>query len=456
MTASRDSAAIERLRASHRGPVLAPAEPGYEEARKVWNGMIDRRPGIIAQATGVADVVAAVNFAREQGLNVAVRGGGHSAAGNGVCDDNLVVDLRHMKGIHVDPATRRARVQGGVTLGEMDRETQVHGLAVPAGTNSTTGVAGLTLGGGLGWLMGSYGLTIDNLLSCEVVTADGRVLTASHAENPDLFWALRGGGGNFGVVTSFEFQAHRVGPMLVGGIIVHPVSEARQVFSFWNDFRATCPDELTLFAVIAGAPDGSGNIISALAGAYSGSIEEGEKAVRPLKEFGQPLMDAMGPLPFVALQSMLDEGFQPGMLVYWKAEFLRELTPAAIDAIVEIGEKMPSPLSAVVLEDMHGAVRRVAPDATAYGQRDATTNMAVISAWTDPAESDKNIAWAREVMKVAEPYKTGGTYMNYFGVDDQGEERVRQALGANYDRLREVKRRYDPTNMFRFNQNIAP
>jgi FAD/FMN-containing dehydrogenase len=451
-----DTVAIDEFRAAHHGPVLTAADPGYEDARKVWNGMIDRRPGVIAQCTGVADVVAAVNSARERGLKVAIRGGGHSGAGNGVCDDNFVVDLRRMRGVHVDPSTRRVRVQGGVTLGEMDRETQVHGLAVPSGTNSTTGVAGLTLGGGLGWLMGKYGLTIDNLLSCEVVTADGRVLAASQSENPDLFWALRGGGGNFGVVTSFEYQAHPVGPMITGGLVAHPVTEARNVLSFWNSFRATCPDELTVFAAITGAPDGSGNLIAGIAGAHCGSLEEGEKAVKPIKEFGQPVMDAMGPLPFLAMQSLLDDAFVAGSQVYWRGEFLKELSPEAIDVIVEKAVKMPSPTSAVILEDMHGAVRRVSGDATAYGQRDATTNLAIIATWQDPAERDANVGWAREMGKAVEPFKTGGTYMNYFGVDDQGDERVRQALGANYERLREIKRRYDPSNMFIYNQNIRP
>jgi hypothetical protein len=454
MTTVIDGTVVEGLRAALRGPVLAPTDEAYDEARRVWNGMIDRRPGLIIQCHGVADVIAGVNFAREQGFGVAVRGGGHNAAGYAVCDGDLVLDLSHMKGIHVDAKNRTARVQPGVTLGELDRETQVYGLAVPAGAVSTTGVAGLTLGGGIGWLMGKYGLTVDNLLSAEVVTAEGEALTASESENPDLFWAIRGGGGNFGVVTSFEFRAHPVGPLITGGLVAHPAEKAREVMGFWSDFVKTAPDELTSYCGVTGAPDGSG-LICAIIAAHCGGLEEGARAVQPLKEFGPPVMDAMGPIPFVAHQSLLDGANPPGRLVYWKSEFLRELSPALLDTIASHAVRMPSPFNLALLEHMHGAYNRVDAGRTAFGQRDAHFNLVVIASWTDPAESDANIAWARGLIAAVQPFTTGGVYFNYLGADD-GADRVRAAAGKNYERLAEVKRRYDPSNMFRYNQNIEP
>jgi FAD/FMN-containing dehydrogenase len=454
VTTTIEASAVEGLRSNLRGPVLTQSDAGYEEARKVWNGMIDRRPALIIQCQGVADVIAAVNFARDQGFGAAVRGGGHNAAGYAVCDDNVVIDLSAMKGIHVDPKTRTARVQPGVTLGELDRETQVFGLAVPAGAVSTTGVAGLTLGGGIGWLMGKYGLTVDNLLSAEVVTARGEVVTASESENRDLFWALRGGGGNFGVVTSFEFQAHPVGPLITGGLVAHPAARAREVMGFWSEFVKTAPDELTSYCGVTGAPDGSG-LICAIIAAHSGSLEDGAKAVQPIKDFGPPAMDAMGPIPFVVHQSLLDEGNQPGRLIYWKSEFLRELTPELLDIVAGHAVKMPSVASTVLLEHMHGAYNRFEADRTAFGQRDAHFNLVVIASWTDPAESDANVAWARGLIAAVQPFTTGGVYFNYLGTDD-GADRVRAAAGRNYERLVEVKRKYDPANMFRYNQNIKP
>jgi FAD/FMN-containing dehydrogenase len=451
--AIKDSA-VQELRSGSRGAILTPEDAAYEAARQVWNGMIDRRPGIIAKCSGVADVVAAVNFARENGLNAAIRGGGHSAAGYAVCDDNVVIDLSGMKGIRVDPKARTVRVEGGVTLGELDRETQVFGVAVPAGTVSTTGVAGLTLGGGLGWLMGKYGLTIDNLISADVVTADGKAVTASESENADLFWAIRGGGGNFGVVTSFEFRAHPVGPIVAGGLVAHPAARTREVYGFYADFIKTVPEELTAFCGVTGAPDGSG-LIAAIVAAHCGSLEEGEKALAPIKEFGPPVMDAMGPIPFVALQSILDEGAGPGNLVYWKSEFLREMSPELMDIVAEKAVRMPSPKSLVLFEHLHGAYGRPAGDSTAFGQRDGEINFAIIAAWTDPAESDANISWARDLMASVEPFKTGGVYLNYFGTDED-PDRVRAAHGKNYDRLLQVKRKYDPNNMFCYNQNLKP
>jgi FAD/FMN-containing dehydrogenase len=449
-----DSERMQQLRGGFRGALITSVDAGYETARAVWNGMIDRRPALIARCRGVADVIAAVNFARENGLNAAIRGGGHNAAGHAVCDDNLVIDLSEMKGIHVDPRTRTVRVQGGVTLGELDRETQVHGLAVPAGAISTTGVAGLTLGGGIGWLMGKYGLTVDNLISAEVVTADGRLLTASESENSDLFWALRGGGGNFGVVTSFEFRAHPVGPMVTGGLVAHPAPRAREVMGFYRDFIASVPDELTAYCGVTGAPDGSG-LICAILALHCGSLEEGEKAVRPIKEFGPPVMDMMGPIPFTAHQSMLDESSPPGHQIYWKSEFLRELSDEVLDIVAEHALRMPSQMSLVLLEHMHGAYGRPAADSTAFGQRDAKINLVVIADWTDPAESDANIAWARGLIAAVQPYRTGGVYLNYLGTDE-ADDRVRAAHGGNYARLVEIKRKYDPANLFCYNQNIKP
>jgi FAD/FMN-containing dehydrogenase len=445
---------VEKLVAEVRGPILLPDHPDYDEVRKVWNGMIDRSPAIIVRTTGNADVIAAVNFARENDLAVSVRGGGHSAAGSAVADDAMMIDLSLMTGVHVDAKARTARVQGGATWGIYDRECQVHGLASTGGVISTTGVGGLTLGGGLGWLMGKYGLTIDNLVSADVVTADGRLVTASEDENPDLFWALRGGSGNFGVVTSFEFRLHPVGPVITGGLVAWPVSMARETLDFHAGFTAKAPDELNSFLVFTGAPDGSGNI-AAFIGCHCGSLEDAQRDLRPVKEFGPPALDALGPMPYTALQSMLDAGFEPGQQVYWKATFLQALSEGAREVLASYAEQLPSPLCSIVIEHFHGAVQRVAADATAFEDRDADFNVAIVGIWHDSADADRHITWARSLFDALQPYSTGGAYVNYMGVGDDAE-RIRAAYGSNYDRLAGIKQKYDPGNLFRANLNIQP
>jgi FAD/FMN-containing dehydrogenase len=442
---------FDALRSSLDCALLQPGDQEYDQARAIWNGMIDRRPAAIVRCQSVADVVAAVNFARDQGMALAVRGGGHNAAGNALCDDGLVIDLSGMRAVSVDPEARTARAQGGATWGDFDRATAEHGLATTGGAISTTGVAGLTLGGGLGWLMRSYGMACDNLRSVEIVTADGEVRRASASEHPDLFWGVRGGGGNFGVVTEFEFQLHPVTNVL-GGMLVHPVERATAAMQFLRDFHTTAPDELTVFAGLMTSPEGTP--IFAFLVCYNGPIEEGERVLAPVRAFGPPIADMVEPMPYTALQSMLDEGFPAGMQVYWRSDFIQKLDDDVIDTLVEQFSGVTSPLSALVLEQFGGAVSRVARDATAFPHRQADFNLAIISRWTDPAEADRHIAWARGVHQAITPY-TSGTYVNYLG--NEGEDRVRAAYGPDiYDRLVAVKNEYDPTNLFRLNQNIKP
>ena len=446
---------VEALRGALRGALLLPGDAGYDEARAVWNGMIDRHPPAIVQATGNADVIAAVNFARENGLPVSVKGGGHSAAGTAVSDEALMIDMSRMNGVHVNPKTRRARAQGGATWGLFDRECQVYGLASTGGIISTTGVGGLTLGGGFGYLMGRHGLAIDNLVSLEVITADGQMVTASAEENPDLFWALRGGSGNFGVVTSFEFNVHPIGPTVTGGLAAWPIDMSSQVLEFYRAFTAEDSDDLTTFLAFTGAPDGSGNLITAAIAMHIGSMEEGAKALQPIKDFGSPILDAIGPIPYTAQQSMLDAAFAAGSQVYWKATFLNGLSDEALKVIEERARALPTPTSSLVLEQFHGAVQRVAPEATAFPERNAPFNVAIIGLWNDAADADRCIAWARETYEALQPFSSGSVYVNYLGVGDE-PERVRDAFGSNYDRLSKIKQQYDPSNLFRANQNIAP
>ena len=448
-----DETAIEGLRAGLLGQLLRPGEAGYEEARKIHNGMIDKRPAMIARCLGVADIVDAVNLARSADLEVAVRGGGHNVAGNAVCDGGLMIDLSLMKGIHVDAKARTARAQGGVIWGEFNRETQVHGLATTGGVISTTGVAGLTLGGGLGWLMGKYGMAVDNLLSAEIVTASGEVLRASEDENADLFWGLRGGGGNFGVVSSFEFQLHEVGPV-VSGVVAHPSDHARDVLRFFRDFTASLPDELTIFGGLLHAPDGSGTQIAVMLLCHCGPLAEAEAAVRPVKEFGSPVMDAVGPTSYEETNMMMDAGFPKGALNYWKSSFLSELSDTAIDVLVDRFSACPSPMSGLLLEHFHGATTRVGATDTAFPHRDPGYNLLVVSEWENPADSEQNIAWARETYDAMQPHMARGRYVNYLG-EDEGEDPV-PAYGPNYERLGSLKNRYDPTNLFHLNQNIKP
>ncbi len=450
-----DSTTLDALRSSLRGEALISSDPGYEAARHVWNGMIDRHPPLIVRATGVADVVAAVNFARANGLAISVKGGGHSAAGTAVSNDALMIDLSLMNGVFVDPKARTARAQGGATWGIFDRECQVHGLATTGGVVSTTGVGGLTLGGGLGWLMGKHGLSIDNLLSAEVVTSSGEVVTASTAENEDLFWALRGGSGNFGVVTSFEFQLHPVGPVVTGGMAAWPMENRAEVLDFYKGFTDAAPDEMTCFLVFTGAPEGNGDLMCALLAMHAGSLEEGETAMLPAKQFGPPMIDALGPIPYTALQSMLDAGFPPGEQVYWKATFLKALDADAMAVIARLASELPTPTSFIVLEQFHGEVNRIDSGATAFTERGAAFNVASVGVWHDPADAARCTAWARQVFDELQAFSTGAVYVNYLGVGDDAE-RVKAAFGPNFERLSAIKKQYDPNNLFSANQNIKP
>jgi FAD/FMN-containing dehydrogenase len=438
------------------GALIRPHDAGFDDARRIYNAMIDRRPSLIARCQGVADVVAAVDFARENDFDATVRGGGHSVAGLCLADDAILIDLSAMKGIHVDPERRTARAQGGVTWAELNRETQLHGLGVTGGVISTTGIAGLTLGGGLGWTMGTFGLAADNLLSAQVVTADGRVLTASEDENSDLFWGLRGGGGNFGVVTSFEYRLHEIGPIVTGGLIAHAFGAARDVLRFYRDFTAQAPDELTAFAALMFAPDQSGQKLAGVVLCHIGPEEQAQKDIEPLLKFGSPVMVQLGPMPYAAVNAMLDDAAPPGLLNYWKTSFVRELSNDAIDTLVDSFENTPSPLNFAMFEHFHGEVTRVPVEATAVPHRETGYNFVVPSGWTDPADSEENIAWTRELFAAMRPYLAERRYVNYLDDDDIAASPTREAFGPNYDRLVEVKKAYDPTNFFRHNLNVRP
>jgi FAD/FMN-containing dehydrogenase len=416
---------------------------------------VNKRPVLIARCRGVADVVDAVNVAQKLGLEVAVRGGGHNVAGRATVDGGLMIDLLPMKGIHVDPTARTARAEGGVTWAELNRETQLHGLAVTGGVVSTTGIAGLTLGGGLGWLMGKYGLALDNLRSVELVTAEGQVLRTSKDEQGDLFWAVRGGGGNFGVATSFEYQLHPVGPTITGGLVAHPFDRARDVLRFFRDFTASLPDEFTVFAGLIHAPDGSGTKLAAIVTCHCSSPAAGETAVRPLKQFGSPVMDAIGPMPYCQLNGMLDAAYPKGALNYWKSSFLAQLSDDAIDTMVECFARCPTPMGQLLLEHFHGAATRVGVRDTAFPHRVDGYNLVILSEWMEPANTDRCIAWARETYAAMDPFFASGRYVNYLGDDETGDP-VAAAYGPNYRRLQELKTKYDPSNFFHMNQNIRP
>jgi len=447
----------DALRAQIAGSVLLPSDAGYEEARRVHNGMIDRRPALIVRCHGTADVRAAVRFGREHGLEIAVRGGGHNVAGNAVCDGGIVIDLSAMRGVHVDPQGRRARAQGGATWGDYNRETQLHGLASTGGVVSTTGVGGLTLGGGLGWLMGKHGVAVDSLRTVELVTAKGEVVQANAKEHPDLFWALRGGGGNFGVATWLEYEVYPVGATVIGGLVAHPLAAAREVLRFYREFTATLPDELTAFAGLLHAPDGSGTKLAAIAVCHAGTLEAGAAAVAPVKRFGSPVMDVIGPMPYTAVNMLFDGGFPRGALNYWKSNFLTALTDAAIDTMVERFAATPSPMSALLLEHFHGAATRVGPTETAFVHRTVGYNFLTVGQWQDVSASAINVAWARETHAAMTPHFTTRRYVNYLNADEVVDaSAVSAAFGENDKRLRDVKRWYDPDNVFHLNQNIKP
>ena len=447
----------DTLRAQLAGSVLSPSDPAYEEARRVHNGLIDRRPALVARCRGTADVQAAVRFGRERGLEIAVRGGGHNVAGNAVCDGGLMIDLSAMRGVHVDPRARRARAQGGATWGDYNRETQLHGLASTGGVVSTTGIGGLTLGGGLGWLMGKHGMAVDCLRAVELVTADGAVVRASAEEHPDLFWAVRGGGGNFGVATWLEYELYPVGPTVIGGLVAHPFAAARDVLRFYRDFTASLPDELSVFAGVLHAPDGSGTKLAAIMVCHAGSPEAGEKAVAPVKRFGRPVMDEIGPMPYSVVNTLFDAGFPRGALNYWKSNFLAALPDAAIDAMIERFAAAPSPMSGLLLEHFHGAATRVGSAETAFPHRAVGYNFLAVGQWLEASATRANVAWAREAYAAMAAHFAGGRYVNYLNADEVGEDSaVAAAFGPNWKRLREVKRRYDPDNLFHLNQNITP
>lgn len=452
---------IRSMRASLTGQVCARGEPGYDEARTIWNAMIDRLPGVVVRCTSAADVVGAVRFANAHDLDIAVRGGGHNIAGNAVCEGGMLIDLSPMKSVHVDPAARRARVDPGCTLGEVDRETQAFGLVLPTGINSTTGIAGLTLGGGFGWLTRPFGMTVDNLVGADVVTADGGLVHASEKENPDLFWGLRGGGGNFGIVTSFEFRLHKLGPEVFSGLVIHPFGEAKTLLRQYRDIAAKAPDELTIWTVMRKAPplpfipaEWHGREVLIFAACYAGSNADGEKATKALRALGHPIVDVLGPHPLVGWQAAFDPLLAPGARNYWKTHDFATLSDGAIEAIVDGVSNLPGPECEVFIAQVGGAMARVAKDKTAYPYRDAHFIMNVHTRWRDAAEDGKCLAWASALYKATEPFATGSAYVNFMPADDIGK--IGEVYGDNYKRLIELKRRWDPRNRFRMNHNISP
>jgi FAD/FMN-containing dehydrogenase len=445
---------VQLLRQTFSGGVLEPGDAGYDEARKVHNGLIDKHPAVIARCLQTADVVEAVDFARDEGLEISVRAGGHNVAGKAVGEGGLTIDLSLMKGIHVDPARLTARAQPGLTVAELDRANGGFGLATPSGVVSSTGIAGLTLGGGIAWLQGKHGLAVDNLVSAEVVLASGDVVTVSDENEQDLFWALRGGGGNFGVVTSFEFRAHPLASVL-GGPVLHPLQAAQEVLSFFRGFSADLPDDLSLQAALLHAPDGSGAKLCGVVLCHAGA--DGARAdadVQPLREHGSPVADMVQRIPYPAMNTGGDFLFSKGTLNYWKSAFFTDLPDDAVEVMIDAFERSPSDRCVLGIEEFHGAVTRVPPHATAYPHREPGFNLLLISQWTDPAKTEAGIAWARQTFDALSPYMADRSYTNYLTADDH--DRVRQAFGPNYDRLVEVKGRYDPQNLFKGNQNIVP
>ena len=442
--------ALDHLKKGLRGALLRPGDTEYDPARKIFNAMIDKHPGLIVKCSGVADVIRCVDFARENNLLVAVRGGGHNVAGNALCDGGMVIDFSNMKSVWVDPKARTARVEPGVTLGEFLHETQVHGLATSYGVFTPTGIAGLTLGGGFGWLSGKYGLACDNLLSADVVTADGRLLTASSTENSDLFWALRGGGGNFGVVTSFEFRLHPVSDVL-GGIIAWPRSRAKELLRFFREFTADKPDELGIAVGTANLPQGPA-IITPIC--YFGPEEEGERVLGPLRRFGPPMADGVRKMKFDEALSMLDASLPPGLHNYWRSSYFRDLSDDMIDTILSKIADAPSPLSRFFIEVLSGEATRKRPGDTAFPVRSKMYNFLFLGIWQDPGATTENMDWVHASWESIRPFLSSHVYVNY--LSQEGQERVRAAYGENYERLVAVKRKYDPTNLFRVNQNIKP
>jgi FAD/FMN-containing dehydrogenase len=454
MSTTLDNHRLDELEGRVTGSVLAPDHASYGAARAVHNGLIDRRPALIVRAQNAQDVAAALAFARSAGLEVSVRGGGHNVAGRAVTDGGVMIDLAEMKDITVDPERGTATAQGGVTWNELNEAAGSHALAVTGGAVSTTGIAGYTLGGGLGWLMGKYGLACDNLEAAELVSAAGEVLQVDAESHPDLLWALRGGGGNFGVVTAFTYRMHPLS-MVTGGLIAHPIDAAPDLLRFYRDAVADASDDLTVFAGLVHAPDGSGHKLAALVVCHAGDPDTAARELAPFTSFGSPLMTQVGPMPYPTMNTLLDAGYPTGSLNYWLSSFTDGLPDALIDAAVERFASVPSTMTAILLEHFHGAVIRVAPTDTAVPHREAGWNLLIPSVWTDPSATEANIGWTRETHAAFAPHLSERRWLNYLG-DDQAEDAVQAAYGPNYERLREIKRRYDPTNVFHLNHNIAP
>ena len=434
-----------------RGGFLLPGDSGYDQSRKIFNALIDKHPAAIVKCAGVADVVHTVNFARKNGWPLAVKGGGHNVAGNAICDNGVVIDFSNMRSIRVDPRNQTVRVEPGVTWGEFDHQTQLFDLATPGGLNSTTGVAGFTLGGGIGWLMSKHGLTCDNLISADVVTAEGKLLVATAEENEDLFWGLKGGGGNFGIVTSFEFQLHPL-LMILAGPLAYPPEKAEDVIRFVCDFNSDAPDELGQGCAFRPLPDG--RQVLAATFCYAGDLQEGEKIVAPARRFGSPTLDKIQERRYEDFQKSLDDLWPHGLYCYWKSGFMKEPSDEAIKVIARFAKSKPSPLSVIILTYHHGLASRIAPDAAAFSHRDRLYNLNIQAQWSDAADTDLNMKWIREFWAAVEPFMTGGVYVNF--LSQEGETRVRAAYGDNWGRLVALKNKYDPTNLFRFNQNIKP
>jgi FAD/FMN-containing dehydrogenase len=456
-----EQAAFDEYQSGLGGETLTPEDAAYEEVREIWNAMIDSRPALIARCRDASDVAHSVNFARTNDLLVSVRGAGHNIAGNSLADGGFLIDLSQMTSVEIDEEAKTARVQPGATLGDVDAATQAFGLATPTGINSTTGIAGLTIGGGFGWLSRSYGLTIDNLLSADVVTAGGEVVTASESNHSDLFWGIRGGGGNFGIVTSFEYQLHEVGPEVLSGLIVHDAGDASAVMEFYREFVAQAPDELTVWVVMRKAPPlpfldeaVHGTDVVVLALMYNGDVADGEELIAPLRAFGNPVGEHVGPNPYTGWQQAFDPLLTPGARNYWKSHNFGELSDEAIGILLRYAQDLPSGPSEIFIAQMGGATSRIASDATAYVGRDASFVLNVHTRWEDPADDDRCVAWAREFFDATLPVALEGAYVNFMTAEESG--RVQAAYGANYERLVAVKDEYDPDNMFRLNQNIAP
>jgi FAD/FMN-containing dehydrogenase len=457
----KSSPQFESFRKEVRGSVITEEDKGYEEARKVWNGMIDKKPGLIVKCTGNADVIQTIKFARNQNLKLSVRGGSHNVSGNAVCDDGVVIDLSNMRNIRVDAENKVARVGGGATLGDLDHETQAFALAVPAGAMSRTGVAGLTLNGGLGLLTRKYGLSSDNLIGADVITADGKMIIANENQNTDLLWALKGGGGSFGVVTSFEFRLHSVGPEVWVAMILYPLDNAFNIMKFFRDFMSNAPDEIMGIAIFWSNPDEhfipeeykrKPNLV--LVACYSGPVEKGEEALMPLRTLDQPVADLSGPMPFTSAQQLFDPEYPNGRRYYWKSTYLKGLEDEAIQLLIDYALQRPSAITSLDIWALGGAMSRVKPDDTAFAQRETPFLLGIESNWNNPSEDEENISWSRQVYQDFQRFSNGGTYLNFPGFGEEGQTMMRQSFGINYDRLRMIKKKYDPENIFSGSINI--